>query len=367
MGWRPWWVALFFVPLVKFVFFALLCVVPSRDRTVGPPTERPGGDWLKALIPRGAFASAVVALLVSLATAVTAVWLGTAVLQDYGWALFVGLPFLTPLLAVLLYSFHERRSFGDCMAVANAVIALAGCGFLLFAMEGMICLLMAAPLAFAVGSAGGAVAYYIQKTFWWPEESGRLFCIVLLAVPLTMVVEHALPPPLPLLEVKSSVIVGAPPERVWRNVVSFSELPQPQEFLFRVGVAYPVRAEIHGAGVGAVRHCMFSTGPFVEPIEVWDEPRLLKFSVTHNPEPLQEWTPYRHVHPRHLEGYLESKGGQFRLVALDDGRTLLEGTTWYHHRMWPARYWQVWSDYIIHRIHLRVLNHVKQLSEEGGA
>ena len=24
--------------------------------------------------------------------------------------------------------------------------------------------------------------------------------------------------------------------------------------------------------VGAVRHCIFSTGPFVEPITVWDEP-----------------------------------------------------------------------------------------------
>ena len=41
----------------------------------------------------------------------------------------------------------------------------------------------------------------------------------------------------------------------------------------------------------------------------------------------------------------------------------LEGTTWYYHRLWPARYWQVWSDYIIHTIHLRVLHHVKKLSE----
>ena len=42
---------------------------------------------------------------------------------------------------------------------------------------------------------------------------------------------------LPLLEVKSSVIVNAPPEKVWRNVVSFSELPPPREFIFKLGVA----------------------------------------------------------------------------------------------------------------------------------
>ena len=51
----------------------------------------------------------------------------------------------------------------------------------------------------------------------------------------------------------------------------------PDEWLFQTGLAYPVRAEIQGRGVGRVRTCEFSTGPFVEPIEVWDEPRLLRF------------------------------------------------------------------------------------------
>ena len=34
--------------------------------------------------------------------------------------------------------------------------------------------------------------------------------------------------------------------------------------------------------------------------------------------------------------------------------------------LWPSDYWRVWSDHIIHTIHLRVLNHVKQLSERSG-
>ena len=59
-------------------------------------------------------------------------------------------------------------------------------------------------------------------------------------------------------------------------VVSFPPLAEPGDRLFRTGIAYPTRAEIHGHGVGAVRHCVFSTGTFVEPIEVWDEPLLLR-------------------------------------------------------------------------------------------
>ena len=161
------------------------------------------------------------------------------------------------------------------------------------------------------------------------------------------------------------VEIAAPPEVVWRHVVSFAALTPPDEFIFRHGIAYPMRARIEGHGVGAIRHCEFSTGAFVEPIEVWDEPRLLKFSVRENPPPMEEWTPYPRVAPPHLHGYFCSQCGQFRLRTRPDGGTILEGTTWYHHHMWPARYWQVWSDFIIHTIHLRVLNHVKQLSERN--
>ena len=97
---------------------------------------------------------------------------------------------------------------------------------------------------------------------------------------------------------------------------------------------------------------------------MWDEPRLLKFGVTANPAPLDELTPYGHIDPLHLHGYFVSEKGQFLLTALPGGRTRVEGTTWYQHTMWPAAYWHLWSDYIIHRIHLRVLEHIREGVEE---
>ncbi len=364
LGWRPFWVLLFFVPVVKFVFFAVLCLLQSVEERRTPPVIN--GFWdrlLGRLLPYGAFGSAVVAVLSTASLALGAAWLGTGVFRNYGWSIFVGLPFCMGFLSALIHSFREERSLGRCLLVSSLTMVLVGVGFLLFAMEGAICLLMAAPIAFPIALMGGALGCTVQKTFWWRESSPRLFCSVLLLLPLAMGVEHVVPPTLPLLEVKSSVIISAPPETVWRHVVSFSQLPPPTEMIFKLGIAYPIRAEIYGRGVGAVRHCNFSTGPFVEPITVWDEPNLLKFSVTQNPEPMQEWTPYREVHPAHLDGYLESRAGQFRLVRHAGGRTLLEGTTWYQHHLWPVDYWQLWSDQIIHTIHLRVLNHVKQLSE----
>jgi hypothetical protein len=149
---------------------------------------------------------------------------------------------------------------------------------------------------------------------------------------------------------------------VWEYVVRFPPLPEPTDPVFRTGIAYPQRAAIAGGGVGAVRYCVFSTGAFVEPIEVWDEPRCLAFRVTDQPPPMEELSPF-HINLPHLDNFLVSRRGQFRLERLPDGRTRLEGTTWYTNRMWPADYWGVWSDTIIHRIHRRVLDHVRSLAE----
>ena len=173
-------------------------------------------------------------------------------------------------------------------------------------------------------------------------------------------VEHFTRPQAGVFAVQSTIEIAAPPEKVWQNVVAFAEIPPPQEVIFRAGIAYPMRAEIAGRGPGAVRHCVFSTGSFVEPITVWDEPHLLRFRVTANPAPMQELSPYGRISPRHLDGYFASQQGQFLLSALPGGRTRLEGTTWYSHSMWPESYWHWWSDYIIHRIHMRVLEHIRQ-------
>jgi len=69
-------------------------------------------------------------------------------------------------------------------------------------------------------------------------------------------------------EVVTTIEIDAPPEKVWPNVVGFSELPPPSKAVFHTGVAYPQRARMVGTGPGAVRHCEFSTGAFVEPSRV---------------------------------------------------------------------------------------------------
>lgn len=362
VGWPLWLVLMFFAPFLNLIFFIVLGLVPSREDC--EEVAEPEGRALDRLVPTGALGSAALGVFISVLVATGLTVVSVKFLDQYGLALFAGIPFGMGFASVLVYGYHTRRAFLPCMFVALLTVALLGGALVALAFEGVFCIAMAAPLGGGLACLGGAIGYLIQANTDRKVQTAKALLALLLGTPILMGAESADPPRPPRIAVVTAVEIDAPPEVVWRNVVAFSELPPPEHFLFRnMGIAYPLKAEIRGRGVGAVRHCVFSTGPFVEPITVWNEPELLRFTVTAQPKSMEESSPWGPIDAPHIDDYLVSEGGQFELIALPGGRTRLEGTTWYRHNIWPAHYWQVWSDLIIHGIHERVLRHIKRLSE----
>ena len=351
---------LFFLPFVNLLFFFLLSILPKPIASSQEEEREEKPKYLlDRLIPKGIVACAVFSAGLSavLGALFVSLSLTTEIGQDYGWGVFVGLPFVMGLVAAVTYGHHARRKASQCQVVACLSLAFSFVFLLLLAIEGILCLAMAAPIALPLACLGGWVGYMIQN-----RSSFNPSLALFLATFLLMGFEKKALPEAPLFSVRSEVFVNASPEKVWNNVVTFSELPSSDDWLFDLGIACPTCATIEGTGVGAIRHCNFTTGAFVEPITVWDEPNVLAFDVTAQPPPMKEISPYD-IHPPHLDGHLESKRGEFRLERMEDGKTRLIGTTWYKHHMWPASYWKLWSDFLIGRIHQRVLNHVKKLSE----
>ena len=360
LDWPLWLVILFFLPFLNLIFFIILSVTPSHQSTDG---ESKFALRIGRLIPESEFGSAVFGILITTIIAVLTTAFSAEGLGSYGWGVFVGIPFFLGLNSTLIYGYHRSRSAGRCLLVAMLSTALVGMALFALAMEGVICLVMALPLGLILALFGGLIGFVIQQRPTFPANTLHVVSVALLLMPGLILLEHVGGETPPLYEVKTSVVIKSDPKTVWTHVVSFSELAPPTEAMFKTGIAYPIRADIRGRGVGAVRHCVFSTGDFVEPITVWDEPRLLRFDVTAQPRVMDELSLYNDLRPPHLENYLISRQGQFELKALPDGSTLLEGTTWYQNRYWPAPYWHLWSDYIIHGIHKRVLLHIKSLAE----
>ncbi len=352
-------VVCFFVPFLNLLFFIAI-LLPADYGTPAESIARPTppkskGTPFWATVPGAALLAAIVALPSTLFSIYG--------LKHYGGGLFIGMPFCVGMFAAVLHGYSNRPTAGSCSLASLWAVLDMGILLFVFQFEGIGCLLMAAPLLLLCALVGGWIGYGVQQSVPSERIATLVAAIILLILPSLMGAEWIAAPTPPLYAVRTSVIVATPPDAVWRNVVSFPDLPPPDDWVFSTGVAFPTRATIDGIGPGAIRRCEFSTGTFVEPIEIWDEPHLLHFSVTENPPPMREWSFGGDIHPPHLEGFMFSRAGQFLLQPLPGGQTRLEGTTWYEHDLWPTAYWRLWSDFLIHRIHRRVLEHVRTLSE----
>jgi hypothetical protein len=281
--------------------------------------------------------------------------------ERYGISLFIGLPLLVSFLASFFYSLKSGRSPGSAYGTAVLSILLLGLFILFTALDGLICLLMALPLALTMALAGTALGYVAARA-----ANGKIRTaaplVLLFLFPCLVAFESATADKAPERAVTTSVSIAASASAVWDAVIAFPPITDPPEDIFRMGVAYPIEARIEGSGVGATRLCTFSTGSFVEPITTWQPGHLLAFDVTSSPPPMQEFSPYQHVDAPHLHGHMQSHRGQFRLIH--HGAFIeLVGTTWYSHEMWPQWYWGPLTDHIIHQIHHRVLHHIRTHAE----
>lgn len=352
--WSAWWALGFFAPYFNYVVMALFSILPSScivPRQVGANKPK-----------RKLFASGLLAIAAGIIFGLLMTSLMVFIRTQYSATLFFGTPFAMGALAAFILNREHPASMAETVQMTTFMFLFVGGALFLLAFEGFICLAIAFPIGLVAGLLGAVMGRAIANC---GRRSMPPAAAAMLVLPFALFLEPAHSAGTILHEVQSSVEINAPPALVWPHVVAFQPIPEPQDWLFRAGFAYPRSARINGFGVGAVRYCEFSTGAFVEPITHWEPGARLAFDVASSPDPLRELTLYSNLSPPHLHGYLRTQRGEFLLTALPGGRTRLEGNTWYEIEMAPEGYWQVWSDLMIHRIHNRVLEHIKLEVESG--
>jgi uncharacterized membrane protein YhaH (DUF805 family) len=361
IGVSPFWAGLFFFPFVHFAFFAVLAVAPAkvaaapaptpdagpfRDRQ-GPPLPEPRPPrFLDHAIPRQKGMAYLFGLLTSLVMGLLCYVITVQLSSVLGTMLFIGLPFGMGFWTAFCVSYG--RTLGGWAGVGYGLTSIVAGIILLVAVawEGMACVIMAFPILALIGALGAWVGWLVGRG---PRVVQMAAPLMILLVPALVGVDVVRPPQPAPLAVVSEVVVHAPLETVWKNVVSFPPIDSTPPAIFAI-VAMPLEARIDGRGPSAIRRCVFTNGTFVEPIEVWNEPRELTFGVAEQ--------------PHHLDEYGDIERGQFLLSANADGTTTLRGTTWYRLKVFPTAYWDAWAKKFLHAIHLRVLDHVKRISED---
>ncbi len=353
-GKAPWTALLFFIPYLNLILMLVLCVLPSvaREEKIIEKNLQFASDSAQRMILS-------IILFAAFGTfAVVAIVFGA---QSYGGVLFAGTPFAVGMALGYYINRNGLLSVKQTINITAITLSLWAFLILLFAIEGLVCLFMAAPIVLLMGILGAMLGRKFSATYFKPTKLSVISLIPSLVI--LSLVENQISPVL-MGEVKSSIIVNADVSSVWKNVVEFPKLNPPTELMFKAGISYPIRARIEGKGVGAIRYCEFNSGAFVEPITTWEENKRLAFDVAFQPRPMTELSLWENIEAPHIDGFFRSKRGEFRLISLGKNQTRLEGSTWYNLDIFPSPYWQVYAEWIVHNIHLRVLNHIKVNAEK---
>lgn len=306
-------------------------------------------------------ASAMLGVFAGVGLTLVCVALGTLVFGNYGSTLFLLSPFL--IGAICAYIANYRADIGGGQTAWTVVIAvlLGSLMLVAVALEGAVCIIMAAPLGLGMALLGGVLGRAMALQGRRPAGQ-TLPCLALL--PLMFSFESVLPPITPF-DTEQTIAVAAPPDVVWKSILSTDLIDGPLALPFRFGVAYPLRGEVHGEGVGAERVGEFSTGTAVERVTEWEPNRKLAFVVVRDIPGMRELSPYEHVHAPHVIGYFRTTYTSFELVPRSDGGTDIVERTSHELRLDPLPFWLPMARWITRQNNARVLEHIRSHAERG--
>jgi hypothetical protein len=278
----------------------------------------------------------------------------------FGLAIFAGLPFATGVSSGVVIR-RAGGTFGQAVAAAMTLIGAVILILCAMAMEGVICVFMAAPFGAGLAFVGAVAGYFLAKN---KRHDGALQSAAWLSI-VALVALEGWNPPAPREDIASTqIVIDAPASRVWAELHDIRDLPPTNNLLFRFGVAHPMGTVTDGQGVGAARLCKLSTGDMPEIVTVWKPGQELRFKVLSTPASMRELGLFgQTIDAAHLHSAYASLEGGFKLEALPDGRTRLTGESHYLLNIAPAAYWNLWTKEIVRMVQLRVLEHVKTRAE----
>ena len=352
-GVSGWIAASAIQPAIQVPVIVFLCVVPPRTSAAAPPTT--GSDAASPSF----WAAAAQGFIVSIALTLLFVALGALAFGSYGYGMFVASPFI--IGAVTAYIANRKRDLGTerTMLVVLMGTAIGGAALLAVALEGVVCIGLAAPLGFAVAVIGGLLGRAIAVRLG--SSPGQTMGAIAL-VPLIFVSE-SLMPTTTRFDTQQAIEINAPPAVVWQSIIRMDMRDEPVALPYRLGLAYPLGGEVVGEGVGALRRGEFSTGTALERVTEWIPDRKLAFVVEKDVPALRELSPYEHVHAPHVRGYYLTNLTSFELVPLPGNRTQLVERTSHELKLEPILYWMPLARLVIDLNNDRVLRHIKRQAE----
>jgi hypothetical protein len=169
-------------------------------------------------------------------------------------------PVLVGAVAVYLAERVKRRSWTYYFWVGAGANALFVLGAFLIMIEGLICVVLAAPLFGLIGGLAGLGMGAVCRWTQWPRRA--IYGVA--GLPLLLgSFEQYLPVPQDVHSVERAYIVSAPPEKIWPQLVTANNIT-PSEiggaWMYEIGVPLPRSAVTEVVDGKQVRHITMGKG-----------------------------------------------------------------------------------------------------------
>jgi hypothetical protein len=266
--------------------------------------------------------------------------------------------------------FRERSRAFYTRKVPVALLAAVVSTSVVFLYEGILCIVMLAPIWYGLSTLGGILAW----RWFGPREDDAaqmLRSSALLLVPvLAMQAEPYVPLPVANVVVSRSIVVAVDPATIWPLAQGVGTIA-PSEGTWNLSqdiirLPRPVSATLVGTGPGAIRHVRWQQGlSFKEVITDWQPARRLWWRFRFDKDEMDGWK----LQDRHLmpdSAYYRITDGGYTLEPLADGRTRLTLITRYRVRTPVNWYARLWGELFLGDVSNNVLAVIARRAEAGG-
>jgi zinc-ribbon domain len=271
-----------------------------------------------------------------------------ALLQTY--AAFVGLPLLIGVLTA--YLVNPRNGLTATLKITTVIL----CVLCVLLGEGTVCIIMAAPIFYAVAIIGYALVAGAVKLLDAAGHRHRGGPMIVVLLPF--LVAHLTSDRMGIrnprtITVQSDRMIAAPPAVVWKTLLQADHVATEFPFFLRLGFPLPTGIERQPGGLMRV-----TFDPGSEPWpgsnvivsrQFTDESRhCVTFVIIEDGTKLARWLVFQQTH--------------FEIEPAEGGARLRQSTT-FQQRMQPGLYWNALESFAMRQMHDYALSHLKRLAE----
>jgi hypothetical protein len=322
---------------------------------------------MKDRAPRWIYA---LSILIGLAYGLTLRWMAGHNRQIYpmimSWE-FIGLvPFAMGFITVSVVERRRRQKKAAWFVLPWIPVALGLIATMVLGWEGIICVVMLAPIAMVCAGFGGMAAGFIWRYFASVRPRNASLMLVAILPFVTAPVGQRYLLRTETRTAATYIDIKASPESVWRNIervpmIRPTELPI--SWSRAIGFPAPIEATLSEEGAGGVRHATFARGVlFIENVDVWQPMQRLAFSIHAQTEQIPRTTLDEHV--RIGGPYFDVLRGEYVLEPLPNGIVRLH--LYSQQRLSTDFNWyaQLWTGAIMRDLQSSILYVIKNRCEK---